>query len=413
MAAPEDVTTVVDKLYRRHFGRLVAAILRHAGLDDIETAEDLVQETFLAACKNWTEHVIPEKPEAWLFRVCRNKALNLMRAANNEEPQVDTVQFAADLLDEDAIKDDLLKMLFACASPVISPRAQVIMILKYVVNLRTEEIAAAFGSGQEAITKLLQRSRLKFQEGGINVRLPLMGQPQERLPVVHKAIYLIFNAGYKASGDRVINADLCLEAVALMRALLESEVCNHETKPLYALLLFNASRFEARTGAGGELLDLENQDRLRWSHPMVSLATAIFRSCRHDEMLSVYHIEASISYLHCISPSFGETDWRTIAGLYLRLKQYNPSPFVELSRATAVLFSGEPALAMSILNELGKQHWMAKYYLFQVTRGKVLKRLGKNKEALTCFRNALLRISSVPEQQYIGKLILEAELQVV
>lgn len=391
---------------------MVTAIIRYAGFDEVETAEDIVQETFAAALKNWAEKGIPGKPDAWLFTVCRNKALNVLRLHDSSLTGLAVPDPMADaFIPEDTIPDEQLRMLFACANAVISPKAQVMMILKYVVNLRTNEIASAFGSSEDAVEKLLGRSRKKFRETYANSRLPVTDQLQQRLPVVHKAIYLIFNAGFGATTEREINHDLCLEALALMRALQEGGLHNDETKPLYALMLFNAARLESRISRGGELIDLENQDRSLWNKQMIALGTHVLQSCKRDQNLSGYHIEATISYLHCISPSFIQTDWQTIATLYLKLKDYNPSPFVELSRAAAILFGGEARCALEILLELKTLPWMAHYHLFHVTHGKVLGHLEDHSNALRCFEEAL-KLACIPaEQQYIQRLICKTASQ--
>src|SRR4029077_18882988 len=171
-------------------------------------------------------------------------------------------------------------------------------------------------------------------------------------PIVHKILYLIFNEGYKSSwGKQLIREELCEDALIMTKILLESDLANKETAALYALMLFNAARLKSRFSSSGELLDLEEQDRSLWNKDLIMLASEYLLRSRED-IISSYHYEASIAYLHCIAKDFRSTDWQTIKGIYLKLLQQNPNPFIELNYAIALYYSGKKEDAFTIVNAL-------------------------------------------------------------
>jgi RNA polymerase sigma-70 factor (ECF subfamily) len=255
--------------------------------------------------------------------------------ANNETIAEETE------LSESIFDDQQLKLLFSCANPRLSPKVQVVITLKYVVNLKVEAIAKVLGMTIDGIDKLLIRARQKIKMENIFLKEPLPSSLRSRLPIVHKILYLIFNEGYKSSwGKELLREELCEEALLMTRFLLETSLHNKDTKALYALMLFNASRFKSRFGASGELLDLEEQDRSLWNQDLIILACDFLKQSA-GSAVSSYHYEASIAYLHCKAKNFESTDWVTISNLYLQLLESSPNPFVELNYAIALYFSGK------------------------------------------------------------------------
>lgn len=373
------VREVVDGLYKSHYGKLVATLIsRYQGIP-LETVEDIVQDSFAAALAAWTADSLPANPAGWVFTVCRNKAINRIKEEKNrwlrldEQSGPDDEVAAGDRAgwDGDGGAADLpVKLLFACAHPDLSPKIQVVITLKYVANLKVDAIAGALGMTADAVEKMLFRARRKIREEGILLTGPAPGPSASRLPTVHKIIYLIFNEGYNpSSGEEAVNEDLCEEALLLAKELMDHRLGDTDTAALYALMLFNAARFRSRTGASGELLDLDQQDRSLWNRPMIALACDFFRDSREGAM-SPYHYEAAIAWLHCSAPGFAATDWGTISGLYLQLLRMNPNPFVELNYAIALYFAGKKAEAFELMNGLLRQTFLNRYFLLNAALGK-------------------------------------------
>jgi RNA polymerase sigma-70 factor (ECF subfamily) len=299
--------------------------------------------------------------------------------------------------------DESLTLLFACAHPDLSPKVQVVITLKYVANLKVEAIARALGMGIDGIDKLLLRARKKIKEEKIFLKEPAPSELPHRLPIVHKIIYLIFNEGYKPStGLSSLQEELCEEALLLTKALLDRKIGDSATSSLYALMLFNAARFKARYGPGGELLDLEEQDRSLWNRALISLGDDYLRSSMGKE-LSTYHCEASIACLHCMAKNFQSTNWTLIAGLYGRLLEMTPNPFVELNYAIALYYSGQKARALDMLNALLQHPFLNQYYLLNATLGKLYLLEGDVVRAKEFFEKTLQQTQLPLEKEFIQR----------
>lgn len=368
----DKVGQVVDDLYRHHFGKMVAALLYCSRDIDPDTAEDIVQESFSEALTHWKKNGIPLNTSGWIYTVCRNKALNRIKKDRrlqftDKETTNETVEIK---FSESVINDHQLKLLFACANPALAPKTQVVITLKYVVNLKVESIANVLGMTIDGVDKLLVRARQKIKDERILFEEPDLNSLRPRVPVVHKVIYLVFNDGYKSSsGKEIIRKELCEEALMMNRALLATDVSTKETAALQALMLFNCARFDARFDSNGDLLELERQDRSLWNKGLIDLGHE-FLKASHDENVSSYHIEASIAYVHCLSKDFRSTDWALIAKLYHRLLRGQPNPFVELNYAIALYYSNEKTKAFSILHQLLQHPYMSQYYILNTALGK-------------------------------------------
>jgi RNA polymerase sigma factor (sigma-70 family) len=409
------VEVEVERLYRSHFGRLVGNMLSKYRDLPLETVEDMVQDSFAVALETWSRDGMPERPAAWIYVVVRNRVINRLRTerrlwvADVQDPgQVEWDEGEANI-----VSDDQLRLLFACAHPELSPKVQAVITLKYVVNLKISAIAAALGTNEDSIEKLLFRARSKLREKKVFLGEPGFGELALRLPVVHKIIYLIFNEGYKpAAGDALLKEELCGEAMILAKALVDSRLGNKATEALYSLMLFNAARFKARFGADGALVDLEEQDRTSWSRPLMAMACEYLTKSRDEGVgasgdggvnevggggvspageggLSSYHFEATIAWLHCSAKDFASTNWQLVSRLYERLMEWGANPWVELSYAIALYYAGEKARAFSILERLLQMPIMHQYYLLNVTLGKLYGLEGDRYRAEVYYRRAL------------------------
>jgi RNA polymerase sigma-70 factor (ECF subfamily) len=401
----------VDRLYKTHFGKMVGSLLYFSRDIDLETAEDLVQDSFSSALTDWRINTIPANPAGWIFRVCRNKALNKIKEGKKFRNLFAAEEFPSGepARSESAFDDPQLKLLFACAHPDLSPKTQVVITLKYVANLKVEAIAKILDMSVDGVEKLLFRARQKIRDEKILLEEPSLPALKTRVSIVHKIIYLIFNEGYKSSwGKEILREELCEEALLMNRALLKSGIGNKDTAALNALMLFNAARFKARFNAAGELLDLEEQDRSLWNRNLINFACEYLIQSG-GEGVSAYHYEASIACLHCKAEIFGATDWPAITKLYLNLLKINPNPFVELSYAIALYYSGEKEKAFKIVNELQKGPFLNQYYLLNATLGKMHFLEGNRQKAKEYFQKTLTQTPFQVERNFIGKMIEKAE----
>ncbi len=403
----DKVQQEVDRLYKSHYGKMVASLLYFSQDIDLETAEDLVQDSFSSALTAWSEDNIPSNPAGWIFTVCRNKALNKIKEGKRFRTLFEDEDFNSGetKIRESVINDPQLKLLFACAHPDLSPKVQVVITLKYVVNLKVEAIAKILAMTIDGVDKLLVRARQKIRDEKILLEEPELSALTSRVPIVHKIIYLVFNEGYKSSwGKELVREELCEEALLMNRALLNSNIGNKETAALHALMLFNAARFKSRFGASGELLDLEEQDRSLWNKDLILLGCDFLKQAG-GEIISPYHYEASIAYLHCTAKSFDSTDWQTITNLYFQLLENNPNPFVELNYAIALYYSGKKQKAIKILNALQQNPFINQYYLLNATLGKINFLEGNYIKAKEFFLKTLKQTNLQVEKDFILKMI--------
>jgi RNA polymerase sigma factor (sigma-70 family) len=403
----DEVRLEADRLYKSHFGKMVSSLLRFSNAIDLKAAEDLVQDSFSAALISWRKSGIPVNPAAWLFRVCKNKALNKIKESKRfSRLFIDEAVHPADpTLSKFPLDDQQLILLFACAHPDLSPKVQVVITLKYVVNLKVEAIAKILGMTVDGIDKLLVRVRQKIKDEKILFFEPVAEELNSRIHIVHKILYLIFNEGYKSSwGKELIREELCEEGLLMTRALINSTVGNKETSALYALMLFNASRFKGRFGIQGELLDLEEQDRTTWNRELIQLAFIYLERSR-GEMISAYHYEASIAGIHCSAENFAATDWKIITILYKRLLKINPNPFVEMNYAIALYYAGQKHDALVILHKLETEPFFHQYYLLHASLGRIYSAEGNYVLAKKYFTETLKLTSSLAEKRFIQGLI--------
>src|SRR5688500_1076089 len=292
----ENVSLEVDKVYKQHFGKLVASLLYSSRDINPEIAEDIVHDAFAAALIAWRSKGVPLNSAVWIYRVCKNKSLNAIRKNKQvtDLKEVENLQSVEVKFSESILDDYQLKLLFACAHPDLSPKIQVVITLKYVTNLKVEAIAKILGMTIDGVDKLLLRARQKIKNEKILLEEPSASALRSRLSIVHKILYLIFNEGYKASwGKELIREELCEEALMMTHILIDSDLGDSETKALYALMLFNSARFKSRFDSSGQLLDLEKQNRSLWNTELILLAADYLQRSR-GEHLSSYHLEACI-----------------------------------------------------------------------------------------------------------------------
>src|SRR5258707_10089088 len=348
-----EVERWIEVLYKDKYGQLISLMLQRFPNLSFESAEDIVQESFAEAAIRWPGQSIPENPSGWLYQTCKNKSINLLKkiSRTGDLSLANTVSIAMEEPDP-GFKDAQVVMLLACCHPHLTPKTQVVLALKYVANLKIESIAMQLGVGQDAIEKMLYRARQKIKSEALILSGNYNGYSEERLSLVHKMIYLIFNEGYKQSGDQVTHGKtMCEEALILNKSLFDSPLCNSETKALQSLMLFNIARFDTRFDDRGNAIELEHQDRSRWDSSLIKLAHRLLIESE-DTTFSPYHLEASIAYMHCAARRFEDTNWEAICKYYEALLKIYPSPFAEINYAVALQYNRQDEKAFRILMDL-------------------------------------------------------------
>lgn len=406
---PDDT---LDRLYKKNFSRMVISLAKYAGLQDLATAEDIVQEAFMEATGKWKQE-IPDNPEAWLYRVCRNMAFRkfrdgkLRRQVSLYESE-NTIRLQVDQLFSDDDGDDQLKMLYSCVHPHFAPKTQVIFALRYVAGFRIEQIATVLGMQGEAVTKSLMRMRDTIAKEKLTFHTGNLRLSGHKTPVVLKVLYLMFSEGYSSSqGKSVLNLELCEDALSLTQTIVASPALTcAEAEGLLSLILFGLSRFEARFNEEGKLVDLENQDRKRWNRELVRVASYRLNRAK-AATYGTWHLEAAIAYLHSAAASFDETDWKKIAHIYDLILSSNDSPFTRLNQAVAIFYSGETGRALEIMEQLGRTAIMQRYHIYHVAMGKVHLRTGEKQLARDHLERAVGLTKHEAEREFIRKLLAQ------
>jgi len=367
----------IEILYKERFGQLISLILQRFRHLPIDWAEDVVQEAFAAAALHWPKKGIPANPSGWLYQTCKNKTINLLKKNSKtaDLSLAETVPAAPDEISEDGFKDAQLRMLMACCHPHLTPKTQIVLALKYVANLKVENIALLFGAEPDAIEKMLYRARQKIKSESLILSAGHYGYSVERLSVMHKVIYLIFSEGYKQSGEKIGQGKiLCEDALMLNKFLYDSPLCNQETKALQALMLFNAARFDARFDAQGNAIELEYQDRALWDQSLIALAGFLLTESE-DAVFSPYHLEAAIACVHCAARKFEDTDWAAICKYYDMLLKVYPSPFAEINYAVALQYNNQTDKAFRILMDLHSNPYFTKLPILELSIRKYFERV--------------------------------------
>jgi len=360
---------LIPHLFRTEYSRITAVLSRTFGFENLQVAEDIASETFLAAIESWPYKGIPENHAAWLYTVAKNKAKNHLKHHQiftekirinlgypsplaEEEQEID--------LSEKNITDSQLQMLFAICHPSIPVEAQISLALRILCGFGIDEIADAFLSNKETVTKRIYRAREKLRNEKVAISFPTKEEIENRLQTVLRTIYLLFSEGYYSERkDTVIRKELCLEAMKLNILLLQNQQTNtHSTNALMALMCFHASRIEARQDKNGELILYDEQDESLWDQELIEKGNYYLQRATTWKISSKYFIEASIAYWHTIKEDSREK-WESILQLYNYLLQIEYSPAAALNRTFAIskARSKKEALTEAKKLQLDKSHF--------------------------------------------------------
>ena len=408
-----DLYKTVDHLFRHEAGKMVSVLTRIFGFPNIEQAEDIVQDTIVKALEVWKWGKIPDNPQAWLYKVAKNKAIDLIRKEKlkykieNEiaillKSEYSLTPLVHEMFTDGEIKDSQLRMMFACCHPSISTEAQITLMLKTLCGLSIKEISKAFLTNEETINKRLYRTKEKIREKKISMDYPGANAMSHRIEAVLKTLYLLFNEGYNSSHpEKLIREDLCEEAMRLTILLTENPKTNHpNTNALLALMCYHVSRFNTRLDDKGFIVLLKDQDRTQWNKSLIEKGNEYLERAAEGEMLDEFHLEAAIVSLHANASSLENTDWKSILILYDSLLERTNNPMVALNRC---LVLAEVEGYVKAIEELQKLKGLSENCHYNTSLGEMYLKSGNKTEAKRYFEMALLFTSSQAETELIRR----------
>lgn len=404
MAEPR-VPRLVEHLFRREAGKLLAGLGRRLGPAHLDLAEDAVQDAFVLALRQWPFGGVPANPAAWLTQAAHHRALDrLRRRAAFDRARQNLAELVPDFIrsaEPDEQIDDQLAMMFACCDPALPQESRVALTLKVVCGFSTSEIARAFLAEEPAIAQRLVRAKRQLRETAAPIAVPPPSELPPRLDSVLQVVYLLFNEGYAAhQGDDLVRFDLCDEALRLGFLLADwPATALPKSQALVALMCFQASRLPARLGGAGELLRLADQDRSLWDRRFLFAGLRRLARASEGDEITTYHVEAGIAAIHAQAESDDLTNWPKILELYDRLMDCVPSPIVALNRAVAVARVKGPGCGLGELD--GLKPTLGNYYLFHAVRADCHRSCGQSAEAAAAYRAALECACSEPERRFL------------
>jgi RNA polymerase sigma factor (sigma-70 family) len=390
--------TEVEDLLRELAPQILGVVVRR--FRDFDAAEDAVQEALLAAALHWPREGLPDNPRGWLIQAAVRRMTDQIRSEiarrRREELTASIGMPAVEVTD----RDDTLTLLFMCCHPVLTPASAIALTLRAVGGLTTAEIANAFLVPETTMAQRISRAKQRIKSSGVPFRMPLAEERAERLASVLHVLYLIFNEGYASSSGADLNrTELSGEAIRLARAVHRVLPDDGEVAGMLALMLLTDARRPARTGPGGELIPLDEQDRTLWDRRLISEGVELITSALAKAAVGPYQLQAAVAAVHDQARRVEDTDWSQILTLYGLLERMSGNPMVALNRAIAAAMVHGPAAGLTLLEDLDSQ--LAGHYRLDAVRAHLFEMAGDADAAVAHYRAAAGRTTSLPEQHYL------------
>ena len=399
--ASAEVSNAVADAHRREWAFVLASTVRVTR--DLDLAQECVQDAYAQALTSWTWRGIPERPGAWLTTAARRRALDAIRRQSTLERKLPL------LIDKDepepvgdGFPDDRLRLICTCCHPALSQPAQVALTLRLVCGLTTAEVAHAFLVSEPTMAARITRAKRKISAARIPYRVPPPSELPARIGSVLTVVHLLFTTGHTApTGGELVRVDLVERAIDLARMLHELLAGEAGVTGLLALFLLTDSRRATRLDDSGQLVLLADQDRTRWNRQAIEEGCALAKQALVG-CPPRFALEAAIAAVHAEAPTWEQTDWPEIVGLYDALLASWPSPVVALNRAVAVSFAAGPATGLVELDKLGSEPRLASYAYLPAARADALRRLGRTQQARIAYEEALLLTDNDIERTYLA-----------
>jgi RNA polymerase sigma-70 factor (ECF subfamily) len=408
-----EVELAVARAHAQEWAYVLAATARVAR--DLDLAEDCVQDAYAQALVHWPVTGVPARPGGWLTTVATRRALEIRRRSAvlaGKLPLLVVDHTTGDADEADGYPDDRLRLIFTCCHPALARDAQLALTLRLIAGLSIAEVSRALLVRETAMQARITRAKKKVQQARIPYRIPAPDELPERVDAVLDVLHLIYTSGHTAADGPYLSRDvLTARAIDLARMLDTLLPGRADVQGLLALLLLNEARRPARTDASGGIVLLEDQDRSRWDGALIAEGTSRLRVALEEAPVHRYAVLAAIAAVHDEAPSWAQTDWAQILGLYDLLLARWPSPVVELNRAVAVSYLHGPADALPIVDRLIGLPALATYPYASATRADLLRRLGRHSEAAAAYREAALLTANAVEAAYLTGRAAQCETQ--
>ncbi len=396
----------VVEAHRREWAFVLAATVRVTR--DLDVAEECVQDAYAQALRTWAEQGVPRKPAAWLTTTARRLALDRYRRDVRLRRLLpllvaDDVEPGPEGAGGDDIPDDRLRLICTCCHPALDRPSQLALTLRLVGGLTTAEVARAFLVSEPTMAARITRAKKKIATARIPYRVPAVDELPERMNAVLAVVNLIFTTGHSTpSGRELMRSDLIERASDLARMLHALQPHDPEVTGLLALILLTDARRSSRVSAAGDLVLLADQDRSEWDRSLIREGTALVRAALAGAPRpGAYVLQAAIAAVHAEAPSWAQTDWPEIVGLYDLLYRLWPSPVVALNRAAALGFARGPAIGLAALDALAAEPRLAAYPYLAAARADFLLRLGRREDARLAYQEALLLNDNAVERAHL------------
>lgn len=402
------VKNQLSQVFRREYGLLVASLVARVGVDNIDRVEDAVQRAMTQALSHWSKDKEPDNHVAWLYKVAFRSLMSELKKSKRHQ-QLESQLEAQPNEDRDTpfaqeLNDSMLRMLLIASDNSIPIESQLVFILKSLCGFSTKEIALRLFITEANVYKRYSRAQSALKDLPNLLDSLTDSHIVERMPSVHRVLYLVFTEGYLSShADLAIRKDLCEEATRLTQTLLLSKLGKSpESYALLALMLFNLARMNSREDEFGLVL-LQHQNRKDWDKDQLVLAFGYLQKSAYGEQLSRYHIEAGIAAEHCLAPSFEQTRWDKIVQSYELLERVNPSPIHMLNRAVAIAEWKGADEALAILESVDMPSWLVRSYHWFAVLADLQLRCGNMQSAKINREQAIELAPSKHIQQLLAK----------